>query len=117
MGYDVYVDWVNDKYLDRWDVSRSTAERLRKRTNKYRSLFFATSTNAIFSNWMPWECGYFDGINGRVAICPIAEEPKSRFDRREYLNLYPYVVLLQTQGRKNPDYGLTKIKNTYRSLA
>ncbi len=36
---------------------------------------------------MPWEMGYFDGIRGKVAVCPITY--KSSFEGREYLGLYP----------------------------
>ena len=36
---------------------------------------------------MPWELGYFDGIRGKVAVCPITYS--SSFEGREYLGLYP----------------------------
>lgn len=40
---------------------------------------------------MPWELGYFDGYNGKVAIVPIVESASSDFKEQEYLSLYPYI--------------------------
>ena len=72
-GLTVYVDWIEDKDLDRSRVSASTAARLRNRARSCTSLVYATSRNASKSRWMPWELGYFDGVHGpeRVSICPI----------------------------------------------
>src|SRR3954466_9371259 len=61
MHHSVYVDWVEDDHLVRSEVSRVTAQLLRQRMSKSRSLFFATSDTSVSSKWMPWECGYFDG--------------------------------------------------------
>lgn len=93
----VYVDWVDDAELDRERVDKKTAERLKKRLEHCRSLLYATSRNAVTSKWMPWECGYFDGKRGRVAICPVVleESTQSKSDEypgQEYLSLYPYVA-------------------------
>lgn len=93
MNYSVYVDWIEDKQLDRSKVSKKTADLLRKRMNSCKSLFFATSDNAGKSVWMPWELGYFDGVKGKVAILPIlASSNSDRYEGQEYLGLYPYVT-------------------------
>ena len=43
---------------------------------------------------MPWELGYFDGYNGKVAIVPISNSVNSDnvFEGQEYLGLYPYMT-------------------------
>ncbi|RJL48674.1 MULTISPECIES: TIR domain-containing protein [Pectobacterium] len=90
-GVSVYVDWIDEPELDRSSVDAETAATLRKRMSQCKSLLFATSSNSTSSKWMPWECGYFDGINGKVAIFPIAKSDENSFSGQEYLGLYPYI--------------------------
>ena len=68
MGFSIYVDWVDDVHLRRSDVSRETAVALRQRMASSKALFYATSIASPASKWMPWECGYFDGLKGKVAV-------------------------------------------------
>ncbi len=92
-GYSVFVDWIDDPQLDRSHVSKETAKKLRERMQSSKSLFFVTTENANNSKWMPWECGYFDGIKEKVAILPIKKtSTNNAFNGQEYLGLYPYVV-------------------------
>ena len=96
LGFRVYVDWINDKFLSRENVDKKTATLLQKRMSQSRSLFYATSQNSKNSKWMPWELGYFDGIkNKRVAILPIDKGNTSNenFEGQEYLGLYFYVSI------------------------
>ena len=90
-GLSVYIDWIDDNQLERDSVNEDTAETLRKRMKQCGSLLFATSSNSSTSKWMPWECGYFDGINGKIAILPISKTDESSFEGQEYLGLYPYI--------------------------
>lgn len=90
-SFSVYVDWVDDNQLDRSEVNEKTADLLRERMKLSRCLLFATSSNSTSSKWMPWECGYFDGIKGKVAIFPIVDADASRYKGQEYLGLYPYI--------------------------
>lgn len=90
-GLSVYIDWIDDNQLERDSVNEKTAETLRKRMKQCESLLFATSSNSSTSKWMPWECGYFDGINGKIAILPISNSDESSFEGQEYLGLYPYI--------------------------
>lgn len=94
LDYSAYIDWYNDPQLDRTYVNRNTADTLRNRMAYSQCLFFASSPNSPNSKWMPWECGYFDGIKGKVAICPIVESFSTTedFQGQEYLGLYPYVT-------------------------
>jgi hypothetical protein len=73
-GLTVYVDWIIDRQLDRSQVTKQTARKLRRRMDHCQCLFFATSANSQRSRWMPWELGYMDGRCGRVAILPVALE-------------------------------------------
>jgi hypothetical protein len=43
MGYQVYIDWLEDSHLNRDNVSKETAEILRNRMKVSKSLFFASS--------------------------------------------------------------------------
>lgn len=90
LDYSVYVDWIDDPQLDRSRVSPRTADTLRKRMDYSRSLFYVTTENAQHSKWMPWECGYFDGIREKVAILPVAKTATSGYSGQEYLGLYPF---------------------------
>lgn len=87
-GFTVYVDRIEDPQLDRTNVTPETAEILRKRMKKCRSLLFCTTTNLSASKWLPWEVGYFDGFRGKVAIIPITTDVS--FKGQEYLGLYPF---------------------------
>ncbi len=100
MGYQVYVDWMVDHNLNRTNVTKDTAEKLRSRLNQSKSLFFATSRNSIDSRWMPWELGYFDGNKGRAAILPILTggQLSDKYIGQEYLGLYNYITKGMTRA-------------------
>lgn len=93
-GYNVYVDWIEDKALGRSNVSRLTAQVIRNQMRRCCSLFYVTSANASSSKWMPWELGLMDGMKERVAICPLTKELNSsdNYQGQEYLGLYPYIT-------------------------
>lgn len=97
MKYSVYVDWIEDDDLDRRKVTKETADIIRKRMKNCKCLFFAISVSSSTSKWMPWECGYFDGLKGRVSILPVTKSTQSNFSGQEYLSLYPYVDKTKTQ--------------------
>lgn len=88
----VYVDWVEDKQLNRDSVNVNTAETLRKRMQQSNSLFYLTTENSSKSKWMPWELGYFDGYKpNKVAILPVLKNSFDTFKGQEYLGLYPVI--------------------------
>lgn len=92
-GYTVYIDWIDDKQLDRNNVTKSTAQTLKERMNSSRGLSFLTTKNSTISKWCPWELGYFDGLkNERCCILPVLEYSQSTFTGQEYLGLYPYLT-------------------------
>ncbi|MCF5167560.1 TIR domain-containing protein [Pseudomonas congelans] len=92
MGKTVYVDWVDDPELDRSQVNKHTAERLRARMKQCDTLLYIATEHASNSKWMPWELGYFDGHKpDKVAILPVLEKENQKFEGQEYLGLYPTV--------------------------
>ena len=94
MGYLVYVDWKNDSQLNRENVTKETAQLVRKRITQSKSLLFATTEGAKDSKWMPWELGYMDGKKARSAILPVARRnvQTDMYVGQEYLGIYPYIV-------------------------
>jgi hypothetical protein len=114
MGYSVYVDWIQDGQLDRTKVDKETANLLRSRMKQCKSLFYATSDNSSSSKWMPWECGYFDGVKGRVAICPIAMQgTQYEYRGQEYLGLYPYIQKAIPDGGTSPTLWVYETSTKY----
>lgn len=94
-GQSVYIDWIEDPEADRSRVTPATAEMLRRRMKHCRFLLYASSNAATKSKWMPWELGYFDGMNpDHVGIVPIVASEGSSFYGQEYLGLYPYFELI-----------------------
>lgn len=99
-GLRVYVDWIEDRQMDRTHVTAETANVLRIRMRHSESLVFATSESSSDSKWMPWELGYFDGFKpGHVAILPLVKTPGAGFEGQEYLGLYPYVEHIRFSDR------------------
>ena len=98
LGFSVYVDWIEDPLLSRANVTKETALVLQERMKNCRSLIYAFSENASTSKWMPWELGYFDALKGTVAVLPISKTSKSSFVGSEYLGIYYYVQIDQTNG-------------------
>lgn len=93
-GYEVYVDWIEDKNLDHSNVTKENAKTLKSRMKKCKCLLYVTSDNTSSSKWMPWELGLMDGLKEMVAICPLTREYKSadNYLGQEYLGLYPYIT-------------------------
>jgi hypothetical protein len=102
-GRTVYVDWIEDKTLDRKNVTRATAEVLRRRMKSCKSLVYATSENSSESKWMPWELGYFDGFRpDKISILPLVETYDSEWKGQEYLGLYPVIEKLKLDQTATP---------------
>jgi hypothetical protein len=114
LGYSIYIDWVEDSQLDRSRVTKETAQILKQRMGKCKCLFFATSINSPTSSWMPWELGYFDGCNGKVAILPITSVPTKgdSYKGQEYLGLY-YYVTKTLDNTKKPKLWINQEANNY----
>lgn len=100
LGYSVYIDWLKDPELNRTKVTSETADKIRERLFQSKCLFYATTTNSKRSNWMPWELGFMDGNNQKVAILPMTENHETEFLRMEYLELYPYIEKQTVSGSK-----------------
>lgn len=90
-GYEVYIDWKEEKLQNRENVSADTARILKSRINSCSGLSFIATGNVINSKWCPWELGYADGKKNRAAILPILKEQSSQYNGMEYLGMYPYI--------------------------
>lgn len=96
--FSVYVDWIEDKQLNRSNVNEKTADLLRNRMKQSRCLSYLTTKNITNSKWCPWELGYFDGLKqSKCCILPIMEYG-SIFNGQEYLGLYPYLEYASLAG-------------------
>jgi len=95
-GLTVYVDWIEDKQLNRSNVGAYTALLLRHRMDQCNSLIYLTSDAAEKSVWMPWELGYMDSSTKKVAIAPIVDDDEADFPSREYLGIYPYIEIAES---------------------
>jgi hypothetical protein len=94
-GLSVYVDWLEDRQLDRRRVTPATAQLLRTRMGSCGYLLYASSRSSSNSKWMPWELGYFDGKRpNSVGILPIVGSSRDSFVGLEYLGLYPIIERL-----------------------
>jgi hypothetical protein len=50
---------------------------------------------------MPWELGFFDGLNGKVGVIPVSSSHEDSFEGEEYVSLYPYIDLAKAKGSKS----------------
>lgn len=99
-GYSVYVDWIEDPYLDRSNVTKITARKIQERMECSRGLNYVATSNSSQSKWCPWELGFFDKKSaGRCAILPVMEHEVSIFKGQEYLGLYPYIEYEKMLGK------------------
>lgn len=102
-GLKVYVDWVEDPQLNRENVTKETANLLRRRMRQSKSLIYVATEQANSSKWMPWELGFFDGFKpGCVAVMPVLDYGAQAFSGQEYLGLYP-LVEKNTYSNGQPD--------------
>lgn len=98
-GYSVYVDWINDKNLDRNNVSSRTANVIKNRISNCKGLSYIATRNIVNSKWCSWELGLADGmLNGKSCILPVMEE-SCTFKGLEYLGLYPYIEYEKISGK------------------
>lgn len=101
-GKTVYVDWIDDPKLDRNAVTGETAETLRRRMRKSDALFYLHSRHSFASRWMPWELGFFDGLNGNVAVLPLMPPSgELDFSGQEYLEIYPKIDFTEISSTPN----------------
>ena len=115
-GYSVYVDWIDDRQLNRSEVNSETALTLRQRMEMSKGLAYLATSNITYSKWCPWELGYFDGKkNGRCCILPVMDY--ASFKGQEYLGIYPYIDYEKVRNSDRYDFWVNSPKeNKYVSL-
>lgn len=117
LGLSVYIDWIDDSQLVRNSVTKETAERIKTRMKKCKSLIYIFSDNSNLSKWMPWELGYFDGVKGRIAVLPITRfSNNNTFKGTEYLGLYPYITKDLIDGEGNETLWVRENESKYISI-
>ncbi len=88
----VYVDWIEDRDLDRTAVTPENADRLRRRMRNCRSLVYLATDRSLLSKWSMWEIGNFDGMARPIGILPVLEDrDNNEFEGVEFLGLYPTI--------------------------
>ena len=100
-GYKVYVDWIEDRKLDRENVNENTAKLIRERIKRSHGLAYISTSNIVHSKWCPWELGVSDGMHERACILPVM---MSEFKGQEYLSLYPYIEYGRRDGYYSNDF-------------
>jgi hypothetical protein len=95
-GYKVYIDWIDDKGLDRNNVTAATAQLIKNRIRASKGMAYVSTANSTTSKWCPWELGVSDGLKGKVCILPVMN---SSFKGQEYLGLYPFLDYERTQDK------------------
>lgn len=99
-GFKVYVDNYGDPHISPVSITPAMASVLRDRMRKSKTLLYIHSHHSTRAPWMPWQLGFFDGLNGAVGIIPVTHHGEETFKGEEYLNLYPYVDVTG-QGNAN----------------
>ena len=110
-GYTVFIDWKQEELQDRNEVSKEVANKLRKYMANCKSLLYVSTKNSSNSKWCPWELGFVDGLNGRVAILPILNEENNKYKGQEYLGIYPYVDFEKVKDTENYEFWINDPDN------
>lgn len=97
-GIKAYVAEIDDPQISWNGINKKTATVLQNRMRKCRKLYYILSKNSQTSTWMPWEVGYFNGINGagNIKVLPIIDKNNYEvldFPGHEYLELYSKEVI------------------------
>lgn len=87
----VYVDRIDDKKLNRGQVTKDTAGVLRKRMHRCHVLVLAVTQNSAQSRWVPWELGFFDGYAGEVYIYPLESGVSAQQTGVEFIDFYEHL--------------------------
>lgn len=90
---DVYVDWLDEGMPKK--TSSLTAERLKNKIKDCDKFILLATEGAINSKWCNWELGLGDAAKyiENIAILPIKKD-YSDFSASEYLEIYPYILVL-----------------------
>lgn len=112
-GLSVYVDRYSDPHLVPGEITKDTAETLRRRLRASKSLLYVYSRHSKLSRWMPWELGFMDGAGRRIGIVPVVEAVRDTFDGEQYLGLYPYLDRAKISGQNASTLWINRSKQEY----
>lgn len=89
-GLDCYVDWMYDReQLSRELTCKETAAVLIKRMEQSKALLYVLTEEALESQWMPWELGFFSALNKPIYVY----KPTEIKYIPKYIELYKQVWL------------------------
>ena len=57
-GYTVFIDWKNEKLMDRNQVSKQVAKKLKIYMANCKGLLYIATENSSNSKWCPWDSRY-----------------------------------------------------------
>lgn len=108
-GVDVYVDWLDEGMPK--TTSGQTAVRIKEKIRENDKFILLATEGAINSKWCNWELGLGDAAKylDNIAILPIKRD-YSDFSGNDYLEIYPYIEILEYPGYLK---GLYKSKGAY----
>ena len=108
-GVDIYIDWL-DEGMPR-TTSGQTAVRIKEKIRENDKFILLATEAAINSKWCNWELGLGDAAKyiNNIAILPVKKD-SSDFTGSEYLQIYPYIEVLEYPGYLK---GLYKSKGAY----
>ncbi len=104
VGYSIYLDPHEDQNKEHSSsikkISREKAKALSGLMDRCQGMIIVTTSAKSESLWQLWECGYFSGKKGRIAIMPITPVNAEIYRGESYLGLYPFITTYQTQNRQ-----------------
>jgi len=97
------VDWLDDGMPK--TTSGITAVRIKEKIKENDKFILLATEAAISSKWCNWELGLGDAAKyiNNIAILPIKKD-YTDFSGNEYLQIYPYIVNLDSSGFINNSY-------------
>ncbi|WP_291073767.1 MULTISPECIES: hypothetical protein [Empedobacter] len=92
LGFNVYIDWINDKEsLKRTLTNADTAQVIVERLKACNALMFVYTQDSLKSLWTPWEIGYFHSLKGKICVYYPDDIDENLIPA--YINIYPKVYL------------------------
>jgi hypothetical protein len=99
-GFSVCLDHYRELQNIQRRITRENAKALSQIIDRCNGMIALTTSAKPDSGWLNWECGYFEGKRGRVAILPITPLSAEIYRGEGVLGVYPFVTRYQNQNQK-----------------
>ncbi|MBR9779727.1 MAG: TIR domain-containing protein [Rhodospirillales bacterium] len=106
LGWDVYIDWLDEDMPERPTVE--TATRIQEQIKTRSHFLYLATRNSSESKWCPWEIGYANGAKSRKNILIIPTTDSFQTHGNEYLGLYQRIEEVPGGGLGRFEPGTTK---------